>query len=597
MEFVSGVVVVDGLPRVLVTADYPYYRDDPVVWADRLRAVRDELGIQVITSYVPWRHHQPAPDRPPAFGDVLDYLELCDSLGLTVIAKPGPFVHAELDYGGLPDWVDPASDPDIEPLLDSHGDPSRWMGRALPAPLGSAFLGKVTQWLSAVGKELGGAVAGWQIANEGVYTSGALPLTAYDYSPSGLALFRSLLVSWYGTPESYNRVHGSRYVSWDEVPPSGPDWGRFHASYLATVYRTWADALGTSLPVVVNLNPPTIAELDDWLARVRPAGWDGITYGFTNWMGVVSADPAAQARYVIAAKRAPGPNLEENWGFATLYDAAYADGATSFHQTLLALAAGATGFNVYTGVATSTWSPSLDSMHAPPYPDRAPIGLDGLPTAKALVVRALAGFFSVHGAEFLACEPACSAVFGLYAPLATEGRLGEVLLDFHARMRSLGCDYTLVDLETSPALDGLPVVIVPPGLPEPVRAALPPGARELDGALTLSDICQPTVVVTRGHADAYWRAHPSAPVAYLTVLVQDSNTGPITVSTPLGDVELVCARGGAAVVRLVNGYLDDVIVKGTNAHLDSFETASITFANERLTSTGPADLIITHAPF
>lgn len=567
MEFVSGVAVVDGRPQVLVTADYPYYRDDPAVWADRLRAVRDELGISVITSYVPWRHHQPAPDRPPAFGEVLDYLELCDSLGLTVIAKPGPFVHAELDYGGLPDWVDPAADPDIEPLLDVHGEPSRWMGRALPAPLGSAFLGKVTQWLSAVGKEIGDRVAGWQIANEGVYTNGALPLTAYDYSPSGLALFHSL----YG----------------EENPPSGPDWGRFHAAYLATVYRTWADALGTSLPVVVNLNPPTIEELDDWLARVRPASWDGITYGFTNWMGVVSADPSAQARYVIAAKRAPGPNLEENWGFATLYDAAYADGATSFHQTLLALAVGATGFNVYTGVATSTWSPSLDSVHAPPYPDRAPIGPDGLPTEKAPVVRALADFFAVHGEEFLACEPAQAAAFGLYAPLAAAGGLGESLLSFHTEMRSLGCDYALVDLETSPALVGFPVVVVPPGLPEAVR---PSGARELDDALTLSDICQPTVVVTRGDADAYWRAHAS--VAYLIVLVQDSNTGPITVSTPLGDVELVCARGGAAVVRLVDGYLDDVVIKGTNAHLDSYETASITFADEHLTAPAPADLIV-----
>ncbi len=35
-------------------------------------------------------------------------------------------------------------------------------------------------------------------------------------------------------------------------------------------------------------------ELDDWLARVRPELWGEISYGFTNWMGVVSADPAAQ---------------------------------------------------------------------------------------------------------------------------------------------------------------------------------------------------------------------------------------------------------------------------------------------------------------
>jgi beta-galactosidase len=45
----DGVTVVDGEPRVLVSADYPYYRDDPAVWAHRLRAVRDEIGIEVVT--------------------------------------------------------------------------------------------------------------------------------------------------------------------------------------------------------------------------------------------------------------------------------------------------------------------------------------------------------------------------------------------------------------------------------------------------------------------------------------------------------------------------------------------------------------------
>jgi len=67
VEVASGVVAVDGTPDVLVSADYPYYRDDPGVWADRLRSLRDELRIGVVSAYVPWRHHQPDADRAPDF--------------------------------------------------------------------------------------------------------------------------------------------------------------------------------------------------------------------------------------------------------------------------------------------------------------------------------------------------------------------------------------------------------------------------------------------------------------------------------------------------------------------------------------------------
>lgn len=435
----DGVTVIDGAPRVLVTADYPYYRDDPAVWADRLRALRDDLGIEVITSYLPWRHHQPVMSMEPDFTDVVRFFRICHELGLKVIAKPGPFIHAETDFGGLPDWVCPERNPEIEPLLDAWGQPSRWAGLTLPAPLGAAFAAHAGQWLAAVGKQVldaatypDGPVIMMQIANEGLFTNGALPLSAYDYSPSGLAFFRECLREWYGTLEEYNRTHATACTSWADPAPalagagslslgqlqSFADWGRFHARYLHEVYRRWADAVGCRVPVVVNLNPPTVEDLDAWLARVRPGTWDGIHYGFTNWMGVVSASPDAHARYVIAAKLAPGPNMEENWGFSELYDRAYADATTSYHQTLLAMAAGATGFNVYTGASTSTWTSALDSRHAAPYPDCAPIAADGTPTEKAPVVKALADFFALHGPEFLTATPATSAAFGLYTPYA-----------------------------------------------------------------------------------------------------------------------------------------------------------------------------------
>src|SRR5207237_1088574 len=82
-------VAVAGPPAVLGSADYPYYRDDRGVWADRLRSLRDELRIGVVSAYVPWRHHQPDADRAPDFTgagdpsrDVVGFVAHCHRLGL-----------------------------------------------------------------------------------------------------------------------------------------------------------------------------------------------------------------------------------------------------------------------------------------------------------------------------------------------------------------------------------------------------------------------------------------------------------------------------------------------------------------------------------
>ncbi len=675
-ELRDGVLHTDGAPGLLATADYPYYRDSPTVWRERLRTLRDATGIRVVSSYLPWRHHQPDPDSPPDFTgatrpdrDVVGYLRICAELGLGVIAKPGPFIHAETNYGGLPDWICPLRNPLVEPQLDARGEPVRWIGSLpgadgeierwpLPAPLGAHFAARTADWLRAVNKEVlasatapEGPVVLVQIANEGLFTDGSLPLWAYDYSAPGLDFYRGGLRRTYGTLDAYNALHGSAHTDWAQIEPprephtAGPldvrrqlgyaDWGRHQSDSLAEAYHTWTEALAPEVPVLVNLNPPAGEPhaLDSWLSRVRPERWHGIGYGFTNWMGVVSANHDSHARYVVAAKRAPGPNLEENWGFSELYDRAYAAGVTSFHQSLLALAAGATGFNVYTGVATSGWGDDLDAKHRPPYPDCPPVDADGNATGKAGTVRMLADFFEAHGAEFLAARPATGASWGLYAPYAaiaawtgdasaaagpdTSGPgaadalpgCGRPLREFHERMRAEGQDYRIVDLEsaTEARLADHPHLVLHGGafmqaevqrllaghIQAGNRVELLGPVPQLDEALAPCTLlaealaAQPgdapaaaQVRVVSGSADAYWRAVAPA-TGYLTLLVQSDNEGPVNVEIGAGDggrgirVAVDSARGGAAVLRIVDGVLDDFLVTGANAFLGSSVTPSV----------------------
>jgi beta-galactosidase len=144
------------------------------------------------------RQHQPVAEEKQDFTghsqpnrDFLTFLSLCAALDLLIILKPGPFIHAETNYGGLPDWVCPSTNSEIEMLLDFAGRPVCWPGSVLnqgsgkaypwplPSPFGEVFMGLTHQWLSAVGKQVispfqypNGPVLLVQIANEGLYSNG-----------------------------------------------------------------------------------------------------------------------------------------------------------------------------------------------------------------------------------------------------------------------------------------------------------------------------------------------------------------------------------------------------------------------------------------
>ena len=55
-------------------------------------------------SYVPWNLHEPIPGQFDFTGilDLAEYIHTAKSLGLHVIVRPGPYICAEWEMGGLP---------------------------------------------------------------------------------------------------------------------------------------------------------------------------------------------------------------------------------------------------------------------------------------------------------------------------------------------------------------------------------------------------------------------------------------------------------------------------------------------------------------
>ncbi|NED73883.1 beta-galactosidase [Streptomyces sp. SID9944] len=96
----------DGEPHQIVSAAIHYFRVHPDLWADRLIRLR-AMGVNTVETYIAWNFHEPRPGEFLFDGDrdVVKFIRTAGDLGLDVIVRPGPYICAEWDLGGLPSWL------------------------------------------------------------------------------------------------------------------------------------------------------------------------------------------------------------------------------------------------------------------------------------------------------------------------------------------------------------------------------------------------------------------------------------------------------------------------------------------------------------
>ncbi|WP_406223004.1 beta-galactosidase [Streptomyces canus] len=124
-----------GEPFRIISGAMHYFRIHPDQWTDRLRKAR-LMGLNTIETYLPWNLHEPEPGTLvlDGFLDLPRWLRLAQEEGLHVLLRPGPFICAEWDDGGLPAWL--LADPDIrlrssDPRFTAAFD--GYLDRLLPA--------------------------------------------------------------------------------------------------------------------------------------------------------------------------------------------------------------------------------------------------------------------------------------------------------------------------------------------------------------------------------------------------------------------------------------------------------------------------------
>ncbi|MEV0881306.1 beta-galactosidase [Micromonospora echinofusca] len=416
-----------GMDRPVLYGEYPYYRALPEHWDANLAALA-YAGFDVVTCYVPWRFHETPGgyDFTGATGaqrDLLRLLRLIAAHGLRAVLKPGPFVHGEVQLGGLPDRVSPSVDPGHPPVRDAAGEPVTSQGRALPSTFGPEYRAQVRRWLRAVDQQVltphlapHGPVVAVQLGNEGIYSDAARPADAHDFAPPAVRAFAERLRDGDPALAEAALLPPRRWPAAVRLA-----WAGQAGAVLREQYEELAAGLSAPVRAVATVNLPlpsldTPGSAASWLLRTAEIARLGLREGYTSWVGNAARSRSAFAAHWFGVRARRSSNVEDNWGF-TWTDESFARPVTTLFHALLALGLGSASCSVYTACGTAHWGPEIDLDPAglrsegldpvdygPPYCPGAPLHEDGRTGANLAALHTLRDLLrrpgTPHGGRF-----------------------------------------------------------------------------------------------------------------------------------------------------------------------------------------------------
>ena len=106
--------LLDGKPFRIISGEMHPARIPKEYWRHRIQLAK-AMGCNTIAAYVFWNYHEKETgvfDFKTENRDVAEFIRICKEEGLWVPLRPGPYVCAEWDFGGLP--TDLLSIPDIK---------------------------------------------------------------------------------------------------------------------------------------------------------------------------------------------------------------------------------------------------------------------------------------------------------------------------------------------------------------------------------------------------------------------------------------------------------------------------------------------------
>jgi hypothetical protein len=105
--------LLDGAPLQMLSCEMHPARIPAEYWQHRIRMAK-AMGCNTIAAYIFWNYHEPEEgkfDFTTGNHDLARFLKITQEEKLWVILRPGPYVCAEWDFGGLPPYL--LKDPEL----------------------------------------------------------------------------------------------------------------------------------------------------------------------------------------------------------------------------------------------------------------------------------------------------------------------------------------------------------------------------------------------------------------------------------------------------------------------------------------------------
>lgn len=106
LEIKGDKFYLDGKEFHIYSGVIHYFRILPEYWEDRLLKLK-ACGFNTVETYVAWNALEPKKGEFNFEGinDLAKFLKIAQKVGLYAIVRPGPYICAEWEFGGLPAWL------------------------------------------------------------------------------------------------------------------------------------------------------------------------------------------------------------------------------------------------------------------------------------------------------------------------------------------------------------------------------------------------------------------------------------------------------------------------------------------------------------
>ena len=99
--------LLDGKPFQIISGEMHPARIPKEYWRHRIQMAK-AMGCNTIAAYIFWNYHEEKEgvfDFKTENRNIAEFIKICQQEGMWVLLRPGPYVCAEWDFGGLPPYL------------------------------------------------------------------------------------------------------------------------------------------------------------------------------------------------------------------------------------------------------------------------------------------------------------------------------------------------------------------------------------------------------------------------------------------------------------------------------------------------------------